>query len=508
MKKDKTMILSLDIGTTAIKVGLFSSSGELVKLTSREQELIFSHPNRVEQSLPATWDLICDATREALLDINPKQVNAICISCQRGSVVPLDKDGEPLTSMIVWMDKRGLSQVDRLQEVIGNKNYYEICGHPIVPITGVSKALWLHKEAPDIWKNTACVCPPQTYFLKRLGSKEFVADTSSGSYHFPCDIRSKTWSIEIAASIGFPLDKLPRLASSTEIIGKLSDKAAKEMNLVSGIPLVTGGGDGQCAAAGAGIVSPGNVMVNIGTAAGIQVFLLEPTFDPSQTMNCASHVVSGAWEMEGHTQASGTVLRWFRDEFGETEKIKSRNAQLDAYDLLVNVANQAPAGSEGLICLPTFNGSTAPIVDPRAKGALIGLQLSHQRSHIIRSILEGISLEIRWMLDALTEIGVSVDEIRLSGGGSKNQVWNQIHADILNRPIRAVTNPDAALVGAAMCGSVALGLVPDFQVGAKKFVKLESPIYPRPETRKVYELTYQRFVRLFKLMSEGSAFVE
>ncbi len=508
MEKNEAFILSLDIGTTTIKVGLFTTSGDLVHLATREQQLLFPQTNRVEQSLPKSWGLVCDATREVLFDINPSQVGTITTSCQRGSVVPLDRDGKPLTNLIVWMDNRGLSQVDRLHELVGNNNYYQTSGHPIVSITGVSKVLWLQQEAPEIWKNTAIICPPQTFFLKWLGCKEFVVDTSSGSYHFPCNIRNKVWSEEIAKAVDFSTEKLPRLVTATDIVGHLSEKAAKDMNLPSGIPLVAGGGDGQCAAAGAGIIAPGNLMINIGTAAGIQVFLSEPIFDPAQTLNCASHVVPGAWEMEGHTQASGTVLRWFRDEFGEAEMVQARQCHHDVYDLLINQADQAPPGSEGLVFLPTFNGSTAPIVDPHSKGAFVGLQLSHQRSHIIRSILEGISLEIRWMLDALIEIGVSVNEIRLSGGGSKNTIWNQIHADILNRPIRTVTNPDAALVGAAMCAAVALGLAPDFQVAAQNFVKLESPIYPRLENRQVYDKAYRHYVRLFKLLSEGSAFAE
>ncbi len=508
MGTNDTLILSLDLGTTAIKVGLFSASGNLVRLAAREQQLLFPHPNRVEQSLPATWNLVCDAAREILSEIDPRQVGSIAITSQRGSVVPLGRDGEPLTNLIVWMDHRGLTQVDRLHTLVGNTDYYRTSGHPIVPITGVSKALWLHQEAPEIWEKTATIGPPLTLFLKWLGCEQTVVDTASGSYLFPCDIRKKVWSEAIATAVGFPLEKLPRLVAATDIVGHLSQKAAQELNLPGGIPLVAGGGDGQCAAAGTGIVAPGSVMVNIGTAAGVQVFLTEPTFDPGHTLNCAAHVVPGAWEMEGHTQASGTVLRWFRDEFAGAEKVLAGQSQHDAYDLLVDQAAQVPAGSEGLLFLPTFNGSTAPIVDPHARGALVGLKLSHQRGHIIRSILEGISLEIRWMLDTLTDIGASVEEIRLAGGGSKNALWNQIHADILNRPIRTVTNPDAALVGAAMCAAVALGLATDFRAAAQNFVKLGPPIHPRPENEQVYEKTYRRYVRLFKLMSEGSAFAE
>jgi xylulokinase len=279
------------------------------------------------------------------------------------------------------------------------------------------------------------------------------------------------------------------------------------MGLNSGIPIVAGGGDGQCAAAGTGIVKAGNVMVNIGTAAGVQVYLTEPHFDAGYTLNCAAHVVPGAWEMEGHTQASGTVLRWFRDEFGGAEQLIGLYSEHDAYDLLIDTARRAPAGSDGLIFLPTFNGSTAPIVDPFARGAFIGLKLSHQRSHIIRSILEGISLEIRWMLEAIKTTGVPIDEVRLAGGGSKNPFWNQIHADILNRPVKTILIPDAALVGGAMCAAVALGVYSDFEQAADAFVQLGAVIEPRQESASLYGETFQRYINLFKLLSEERAFI-
>jgi len=501
------LILSLDLGTTAIKVGLFSLAGELIRLATREQQLRFPQANRVEQVLTDSFLLTSEASREVMATASPSKVGAVVLTNQRGSVVPMDAAGDPLMDLLVWMDQRGLSQVERLHTLVGAKRYYHISGHPIVPITGVSKILWLSQEAPEIWKRTQSVGPPQTLFLRWLGCDEPLVDFSSGSYLFPCDIRAREWSKEIAGLLAFPIEKLPRLIPATEIVGRLSKKAAQQLGLLAGTPLVAGGGDGQCAAAGTGVVHPGSVMVNIGTATGVQVFLGEPTFDPGNTLNCAAHVVPGAWEMEGHTQASGTVFRWLRDEFGGAEIARAAQSDQDAYDLLVDAAREAPPGSDGLIFLPTFNGSTAPMVDPFARGALIGLKLSHRRNHVVRAVLEGISLEIRWMLDAIAQTGVPVEEIRLAGGGSKNPVWNQIHADILGRPIRTVKNPDAALVGGAMCAAVALRAFSDFQQASAAFVKLGPTIAPQSQDQELYAKTYERFVRVFTLLSQQRAFI-
>jgi xylulokinase len=504
-KKDD-FILSLDLGTTAIKVGLFTISGDLFHLAAREQQLIFSETNRVEQSLTQTWQLVCDAAREVLEGVDTRCVLAVVLTNQRGSVVPIGRDGEPLMDLIVWMDHRGLHQVDRLKEIIGADDYYTTSGHPIVPITGVSKVLWLQNEAPEIWEQTESLGPPQTLFLRWLGCTESLVDFSSGSYLFPCDIHKRQWSHELAGKLAFPIERLPRLVPATEIVGKLDKKAAEDLGLPEGIPIVAGGGDGQCAAAGTGVVAPGNVMVNIGTATGVQVFLSQPAFDPAQTLNCAAHVVDDAWEMEGHTQASGAVLRWFRDEFGDLERGLELHGQHDAYELLIEQASAAPAGSNGLLFIPTFNGSTAPIVDPYARGVFLGLKLSHKRNHVIRAVLEGISLEIRWMLDAVSSTGVPVEEVRLAGGGSKNRLWNQIHADIFQRPIRTVRNPDAAMVGGAMCAAIALGAYADFPSAADAFVQFDREFEPDKERARIYEKTYEHYVRVFEALSQEQLF--
>lgn len=506
MSRSEGLLLSLDIGTTAIKVGLFSIEGNLLRLALREQTLIFPRPGRAEQDLFTTWRLVAEACHEVLANRNANSLAAVVLTSHRGSVVPIGLDAKPLTNLIVWMDQRGLGQVDRLNAVIGAETYYRTSGHPIVPITGVSKVLWIQQEAPDIWEKTVVVGAPQTLFLNWLGCEESLIDFSTGSYLFPCDIAERKWSPVLASRLAFPLDRLPRQVAATDIVGRVGREAASQLGIPQGTPIVAGGGDGQCAAAGTGVVSPGRVMVNIGTAAGVQVYLTQPTLDPGQTLNCAAHVVPGAWEMEAHTQASGTVFRWLRDQCGAREMIEALQSGREAYDLLVEQARQAPPGSDGLIFLPTFNGSTAPIVDPAARGALIGLALSHTRGHIIRSVLEGISLEIRWMLDAIASTGAPVNEIYLVGGGSKNMTWNQIHADILGHTVHLVQNPDAALVGAAMCAAVALGAYPDFGAASAAFVRTGTAITPIPQNQDTYDRCYERFVHLFTLLSQHRGF--
>ena len=428
------------------------------------------------------------------------------MSLQRGTVIPIRADGQPLNDFIVWMDKRGIPHVNWMEKEIGNQHYYDISGHPITYITGVSKLLAIQKDHEELWNQTEVIGPPETLFLRWLGCDDFVCSESTGTYLFPFDIKQKHFSPRLLEELGFPEKKLPRIVSALQIVGRLSAAAAKDLGLSPGIPLIPGGGDGQCAALGCGVISPGLCMINIGTGAGIQTYLEKPLSDPRCVLNCAAHVDPIAWEMEGHTQASGAVFRWLRDEFGALELALEGKSRLDAFDLLIDQAITAPAGSEGLICLPTFNGSTAPIIDQEMRGAFLGLRLSHTRGHVFRALLEGISMEIRWMLDAIRETGASINQVRLVGGGSRNPHWNQIHADILGCPVHVLQIPDAALVGAAMCAAVAVGEYESLQEAAKYFVKIKNVVEPDKGNLSVYNGAYENYKRSFKLLSENNLF--
>jgi xylulokinase len=506
MTISKKMVLSLDLGTTSLKVGLFSVEGDLLSVETREQELLLLGGGKVEQSPRETWRLIGDAVKQVIKDHNPHAVSAIALSLQRGTVIPLDKHGEPLSNLITWMDKRSLPIAQKILLDVSNERYYNISGHPISYISGTSKALWLIKEAQDIQDSLAIIGPPETLFLRWLGCDEFVCSQSTGTYLFPFEIEKKRWSVDLSSKLGFPLKKLPRLVTSVEIVGHLSEHAGEHLGLPSGIPLVPGGGDGQCAAVGCGVVKPSLCMINIGTAAGVQTFLPKPLKDPLCVLNCAANVIPDAWEMEGHTQCSGAVFRWLRDEFGAAEIATGQKSGLDAYDLLLEQAIQTPPGAEGLLFLPTFNGSTAPIIDQDARGVLLGLNLSHTRNHVIRSVLEGISLEIEWILDAITEIGADIDEIRLVGGGSRNRHWNQIHADILNRQIKTLEITDSALVGAAICAAVAIGEYKNIKEASTQFVKVKKAIDPDPQNIEIYRTASRNYRATFKLLSQGGIF--
>jgi xylulokinase len=247
-------------------------------------------------------------------------------------------------------------------------------------------------------------------------------------------------------------------------------------------------------------------MVNVGTAAGVQVFLPEPRLDPRRVLNCCAHVVPGAWEMEGHTQASGAVFRWLRDELGRDEVQRGEASGRSAYDRLAEEAATVAPGADGLLVLPTFNGTSAPEIRPNFRGAILGLTLAHTRAHITRAVLEGISLEIRWMLEAIRETGAEIAEVRLVGGGSLSPVWNQIHADVLGLPVTTLDMADAAVTGAAICAVVAMGYYPGFHAAAETFVRPRTRFERTTDNALFYDDLYGEYRHLVDTLDRGEVF--
>lgn len=499
-------ILAIDPGTTSIKVGLFSMDGQQLLSARREVAINFPRPGWAEQSPETIWQTIVGTVNEITGAERARNVSAIVLTSHRGSVLALDPSGTPLSSLILWMDQRGLSWTHWLSRVIGDRRYYEVCGHPIVCYSGISKLLWLQKETSNLLESGAIAGAPSSYLLRRLGCEDLVVDEATASFLFPLDIRERKWSGALASKIGFPIDQLPRLVKSTDVVGALGRRAAEELRLPAGIALVAGGGDGQCAGVGGGAVRDGCVLINVGTAAGVQTYLKQPLFDPAGILNCGVHVVPDAWELEGHTQASGAVLRWFRDEFGIPSGPAVATDQHESYGHLIAESATAPVGADGLIFIPTFNGTSAPRVVQEASGVLFGLRLSHRRGHVVRALLEGVALEIRSMLDAMRNAGATVKEIRLVGGGSQDAVWNQIFANVLQYPLVVPANREAALVGAAVCAAIALKQYKTVQEASDAFVKIEAEVTPLSSTAATYDLVFAKYQRLFTVATEAGLF--
>jgi xylulokinase len=290
------------------------------------------------------------------------------------------------------------------------------------------------------------------------------------------------------------------------VVGQVSRQAAEATGLTEGTPLVTAGGDLQCAGLGMGVAEPGMVSVGIGTGGGVLIYQDKPLRHPSMGLNCLAHSVAGAWEMEGICLASGAVYKWFRDTFGQLEKDAAAKMDIDAYDILNAEAERAVPGSNGVIVMPSFVGAGAPNWYPKARGVVLGLTLTTDKKMLARSVMEGICLEIRWILEAAEGLGTHINEVRIWGGAAKSRLWNRMAADIYGVQAAKTEVSDAGLVGAAICAGVGVGIFDSAQQGAKAMVRISERYEPDPKLSPKYAEMFGIYKDAFNALMKAGTF--
>ncbi|MCJ7624314.1 MAG: FGGY family carbohydrate kinase, partial [Anaerolineaceae bacterium] len=326
-------LCSFDIGTTGVKVGILTRSGQLVGTAYREYGIIISGPQWVEQSIDEMWQAQGEACQELLekSGVDPNEIAAIGISCQRATFAPLGDDLKPLSNFIGWQDQRSIEQCEEMKRSIGLERYYKIAGLPLDPIAAVSKIVWIKENDPDTFDKTRMFASTQNVHLHQLGVENPPCDLPDAAYMGLLDVDNLVWSQELLDELGIPAEKMPDLVPSGTLVGEVSRKAAEVTGLAEGTPIVTAGGDLQNAGLGMGVAKPGYVSVGIGTGGGVLICVEKPLRHPDISLNCLPHAAAGMWEMEGIALASGGAYKWFRDTLGDIEQKEAAERGVDPY---------------------------------------------------------------------------------------------------------------------------------------------------------------------------------
>jgi len=501
-------LFAYDLGTTGVKAGILSPDGQLLGTTYREYRVVYPGPQWVEQSVDEMWQAQCEATRELFdrVGIEPTEIAAVAVSSQRATFVPVDEQGWPVMNFIGWQDKRSIAQCEEMRRLIAPERYYQIAGLPIEPTAAVSKILWLKEKAPEVFDNAHQFASTQNVHLRQLGIKDAPCDLPDAAYMGLLDVDQLVWSRELLEALGIPEEKMPALAPTCQIVGEVSREAAEATRLATGTPVVTAGGDLQVAGLGLGIAEPGKVSVGIGTGGGVLIYLDRPLRHPEIALNCLPHAVPGSWEMEGICLASGATYKWYRDVLGKQEEITASDKGLDAYEILNAEASQVQPGTNSVIVMPSFVGAGAPNWYPKARGVILGLTLDTDKKMLTRAMLEGICLEIRWILGSAGSLGMPIEEIRIWGGGAKSSLWNQIAADVYGIPAARTEISEGGLVGAAICAGVGAGIFKDAREGARALVRIAERYEPNPATLARYDEMFDIYKTAYRALVEAGVF--
>lgn len=385
-------VCGIDIGTTGVKVMIFSLDGTVISSAYTEYACTFPQSGWVEQDGDMTWKKTCETCKRAVekSGVNPKEIVSIGLSTQRCTIVPIDREGNPLCNSISWQDSRSFEEVEEIKRIVGEEKFYEITGYPLGTVLSVTEIMWIKKNMPKLYEAAYMFVLDQERILHKLGVDGYYQDWSNGSLYGLMNIKTFEWDLELIEALDIERNKLPELVPSGQALGKVSASAAFLTGFAEGTLLVAGAGDQQCAGIGAGAIKSGTIEVTMGTAGVTLGYMDQPNMDPTMKMPCSAHAIAGKWESEGLQNAAGAAFKWFRNEFAFEEQQKADAEGLDVYDVIDEEIEKVQPGCNGLIFLPYLASSAAPNWDAFARGTFIGFNLGHGKADMARAILAAL----------------------------------------------------------------------------------------------------------------------
>lgn len=487
-------LLGIDVGTGGTRAIVVDTTGRIVGSATHEH-VPFASPQTgwAEQDPADWWQAACRAIPAALRDaqVGADAITAVGFSGQMHGSVLLDDEDAIVRPALIWCDQRTDEQCKAITEQIGPARLIELTSNPALTGFTLPKLLWVREHEPELWRRVRSVMLPKDYVRFRLtGDRATDVADASGTLLF--DVGGRQWSRDMLDEMELSAAILPRAYESPEVTGSVTTAGAEATGLRVGTPVVAGGGDQAAGAVGMGIVRAGAVSATIGTSGVVFAATDRPALDPQGRVHTFCHAVPGRWHIMGVTQGAGLSLRWFRDTFGS-----GADDGRDPYERLVEEAARVPAGSDGVMWAPYLMGERTPHLDAHARAALVGLNASHGRGHIVRAILEGVAFSLKDSFSIFEEMRVPVGGVRLGGGGARSPVWRQIQADVYGYPVEIVQAEEGAAYGAALLAGVGGGVWRTVEDACDAVVRVGTTVQPDERDRATLARCYGAYRAIY-----------
>ncbi len=513
MASAEPIILAIDLGTSGPKVALCTAKGELVGSEFEETHLFLSPGGGAEQSPDEWWDAIQKAVQRLLAGnlAPPDAIVAIAITGQWSGTVAVDQTGQALGNAIIWMDSRGAPYVKQIVDGL-----FKVQGYALgklarwIQLTGgvpansgkdpLAHILYLKYNCPEIYQQTYQFLEPIDYIGMRLTGR-FAASFDSITLHWLTDnraIEQIRYDDGLIALSTIERAKLPDLEPANHILGNLRPEIARAWGLREDVQVVMGSPDVHSAAIGSGAVQDYEPHLYIGTSSWLVCHVPFKKTDLFHNLAALPSAIPGRYLLTDEQECAGVCLKFLRDNlFFHQDELFAGQMPDDVYPLFDQIAARTPAGSGQVIFTPWLYGERAPVDDHFVRGGFFNQSLETTREHLIRAVFEGVAFNSRWLLKYVEQfIGKPVEAIHMVGGGAKSDVWCQIHADVLNRPIRQMQAPlEVNVRGAALLASAALGYLRYDEIG--RHVPVAATYMPNPSHRRLYDELFREFVALY-----------
>jgi xylulokinase len=486
------VFLGLDVGTSGVKAILVAPSGDVVASATTPLTMATPQPGWAEQDPEAWWQ----ATLASIAAVRRKQtearIAATGISGQMHSSVFLDRAGAVIRPALLWCDGRTTAECAEItSRVGGEERLRDLASNAALEGFTLPKVLWLRRHEPSAFARLATVLLPKDYIRYRL-TGALATEPSDASATLMYDTARLRWSEDIMRAVELPMSLLPDVGPSAGVLGTVDTAAADLTGIDAGTPVVGGGADNACGAAGVGVVAPGEVVTSWGTSGTVLAPTAMPLVDPRLRAHTFCHVVPDTWYLMGVVLTAGGAFSWYQEQLArELAGASDAAARLDAE------AASVPRGAEGITFLPYLQGERTPHRDASARGALLGLSLAHTRAHLTRAVLEGICFALRDSLTILQSVGLTPNHLLLTGGGAKSALLRQLQSEIFGLPVTTVNREEGPAYGAALLAAVGAGAFPDLAVATRTTLSRAPLDVPDPHAHLEYAQPYVRFRQSF-----------
>lgn len=484
-----SLLLGVDLGTSSLKTLLMDEDGNVRAGANRAYQFDTPYSGYAEQEPGVWWKAFKETLSEILAtgQINPEEISALSFSGQMHGAVMLDENFCPVRPAILHCDARSGKQVRDLRERLGEERILSWMLNPVYAGFLLVSLIWVRENEPEVYSKIRHMCLPKDYLKYKLIG-QLSSDYSDASATLAFDVKEIKWSKDILKILDIPKEFFPVCFETTEAVGTISQKAAKETGLSTRTRVVAGGGDQVMQGIGNGITHVGGVSINIGTSGQVSFQADRAVLNPDFSTNTFCGYKRGRWITMGAIMNAGLCINWVNRLLGQND-YKKVNAAVE----------KIQPGSEGVIFLPYLNGERTPHMNPDISGEFVGLNLKTGSAELTRSVMEGVTyalyqcLEICRGLD-LEQIGTVIS----SGGGSRSLPWLHIQSDVFNLPIKVAENPEQACVGACIAAGVGAGLYHDIEEGCRRIVRYkEMMIEPNQRCHDIYMEYYRIFKAIY-----------
>ncbi len=487
----KSNVLTIDIGTQSTRAAVVAATGEILGIEQILHDTASPHPGWAEQRPDQWWEESCRAIRRVFdkTGADPRSIAAVANCGQMHGPVGIDEKGEVATEWVqLWCDKRCISQVETIRKEQKEGELLQKTASPLNTAWTAIKVRWEKESRPDSYARARHFLVPKDFINFRLTGVA-ASDHSEASLSYIYDCRTGDYTKELADAVGVDIDKFAPIHRSHEVIGTVTQSASNATGIPDGTPVVAGGGDFPVSMLGFGIVGENRMADVTGTSSLLAVHSKKPLIDPA-IQNCR-HVVDG-WIPFTILDCGGVCMKWCKDLFGFLPNAMS-------YDDLIERARLAPAASEGLFFFPYMRGERR-YENVNSRGGFFGLTLEHETEHLIRSVMEGVAYAMAKDAEFFRSRGLALNKLRSVGGGTRNELWNEIKASVLDLPVEISMEPEAGIKGCALLGAAGVGLVGDPSKASVARETASRTVKPNSSDARLYKAAQLEFNRIYAHM--------